>query len=143
MSDKARLKTTHPLYWVWKDMIKRCKNPRSPSYKNYGRRGIKICDRWDSFWLFVEDMGPRPSGTSIDRINNDGDYEPSNCRWATSIMQIMNSRTPIRVAHKGKIMCLAEWAREFGIHPSALSHRIKNHGIKKAMQMGHKSRRAP
>jgi hypothetical protein len=83
----------HPLNHKWVTMRQRCMNPKSGGYKWYGARGIKICKRWDDFAKFVEDMGPRPSPThSLERINNDGDYKPSNCRWATPHEQLIDYR---------------------------------------------------
>jgi hypothetical protein len=81
-----------PEYHSWSGMIQRCTNPGNPSYANYGGRGITVCERWRSFKDFLLDMGRRPKGTSIDRIDNDGSYEPGNCRWATRTVQNSNKR---------------------------------------------------
>lgn len=83
----------YPEYWVWIAMRHRCNCKKSRVYKYYGGRGIKICSRWKSFDNFIKDMGFRPSSShSLDRINVNGDYEPSNCRWASSLTQILNRR---------------------------------------------------
>jgi hypothetical protein len=82
-----------PAYSSWKAMRYRCLNPSSPKYRYYGGRGIRICARWESFDNFLDDMGPRPEGTTLDRFpNGDGDYEPANCRWATKAQQVANTR---------------------------------------------------
>jgi hypothetical protein len=81
-------------YRTWGDMISRCYNPNHPDYKNYGGRGILVCNRWMRFENFFEDMGKRPTGLQLDRINNDGNYTPTNCRWATRSVQ-MNNRRPV------------------------------------------------
>ena len=83
----------HELYTTYHGMKTRCTNPRSKDYKNYGGRGISVCSEWDaSFELFVHDMGTRPDGCSIDRIDNDGNYEPNNCKWSTKTEQASNRR---------------------------------------------------
>lgn len=84
--------TKHPSYGSWRSMISRCNNPNNWDYYNYGGRGIIVCDRWLNFDNFVEDMGPKPEGFSIDRINPNGNYEKSNCRWASPIDQTNNRR---------------------------------------------------
>ena len=86
----------HPLYRTWVMMRVRCLNPHAHAFEHYGGRGIKIDPRWDDFAVFVADMGERPMGTTLDRVNNDGDYTPSNCRWATAREQRANQRKVVR-----------------------------------------------
>jgi hypothetical protein len=89
-------------YNSWKEMRKRCTNKNRKEYRDYGARGIKVCARWNDFRTFLSDMGPRPKGTTLDRINNDGDYEPGNCRWATYLEQNRNRRASATQTHCGR-----------------------------------------
>lgn len=105
-------------------MIQRCHNPNSPKFHHYGGRGIEVCQRWrESFDAFLEDMGPRPSPEhEIDRIDNDGNYEPGNCRWATRREQMENTRRTRLVTIDGETKCIARWGRELGV--STFKYRI-------------------
>ena len=90
MSNKRLGLSKHPLYRAWAGMVNRCTNPNNSHYHLYGGRGIKVCDRWRTFKNFLDDMGERPEGMSLDRIDPLGDYENSNCRWATPLEQRLN-----------------------------------------------------
>jgi hypothetical protein len=97
MDGKGSATTCHPLYDLWKGMIQRCENPNRIGYSRYGARGIAVCPRWrKSFASFVEDMGPRPEGMTLDRIDPNGDYEPDNCRWTTWAVQANNKASALR-----------------------------------------------
>jgi hypothetical protein len=114
-----------PEYHVWRQMLRRCSNPRSAQYKDYGGRGIAVCPRWDSFEAFLSDMSRRPSPHhSLDRIDVDGGYCPENCRWATRIEQNNNARSNIILTFQGKTMNLAQWARSTGIDEWTLRSRL-------------------
>ena len=108
-------KNPHPLYNVWQSMRGRCLNPNYRQWNDYGGRGIKICSRWDDFHAFVEDMGPRPEGYSIDRIDNDADYSPGNCRWASRKQQQRNQRRAVYVEIEGKRYRAIDLAEKVGV----------------------------
>jgi hypothetical protein len=120
-------KSNSPEYMAWRSCRERCNNPNIPGYRNYGGRGITICDRWlNSFENFYADMGPRPSPKhSLDRIDNDGNYEPGNCRWATTKQQSRNRRNNIIVTYDGDDMCLRDFANLVGKNPNLLTKRVK------------------
>lgn len=114
--------------WCW--MIKRCYCERDNNYKNYGGRGIRICDRWrgrDGFANFYADMGPRPSKKhSIERKNNDGDYCPENCVWATMVQQARNTRKNRRITFRGLTRTLVEWRDSTGLTTDTIRRRLKD-----------------
>lgn len=117
-------KTTE--YCSWKEMHRRCYNKNYKEYRNYGGRGIKICDEWiHSFTNFLNDMGKKPTpDCTIDRINNDGDYEKSNCRWATPMTQGNNTRKVKLITHDGKTLSIRGWAREVGMPYPTLQKKL-------------------
>lgn len=114
-------------YESWQGMKNRCKNPSHMSWPRYGGRGIKVCPQWvDSFETFLKDMGPKPTEEhSIDRIDNDGNYEPGNCRWATSEEQHFNRADTVLVTARGKTMNVREWAEETGLNERTIRTRIR------------------
>jgi hypothetical protein len=116
-----------PEFSAWIGMKERCRNPRTKSFSRYGGRGITVCDRWrESFAAFLADMGPRPSPVhSIDRINNDGNYEPNNCRWATRREQSRNRGDNIVITINGESLCAVDWAERAGIPVSVITGRIR------------------
>jgi hypothetical protein len=115
-----------PEYNTWCHMISRCHDSENDSYENYGGRGIVVCDRWRySFECFLADMGKRPPKTSLDRVDNSGNYEPGNCRWATRLEQNRNTRKNVRYTVNGETLHLAEWARRLNVRASVLSDRLK------------------
>lgn len=99
-------------YYCWHSMIKRCTKPNNKAYKNYGGRGIKVCNKWMKFENFLKNMGECPKGMSLDRINNNGNYCKSNCRWTTYNKQNRNKRNNINITFKNKTQCLTDWAKE-------------------------------
>lgn len=116
-----------PEYRIWSGMRRRCNNRRDKSFRNYGGRGIKVCERWGDFRLFLADMGFRPSSLhSIDRINNDGDYEPKNCRWASEEVQRSNTSRNKYLTRDGRTQTIRQWATELGLSKSTLRTRLQS-----------------
>ena len=115
-----------PEYRCWQSIRDRCYNPNNRDYAMYGGRGIAVCKRWrESSAAFLADMGPKPSPEhSIDRIDNDGDYSPENCRWATPAEQARNRKSSRLLTHNGETMTVAEWAERLAIKPGTLSMRL-------------------
>lgn len=117
---------TSPAYRSWLAMKKRCTDKTHQNYHNYGGRGITICSRWlNSFIAFYDDMGDRPDGTTIDRIDPDGNYEPGNCRWATTRQQASNKRNGIHIVFDGESITLSELGVRFGIPQTTIYRRYK------------------
>lgn len=113
-------------YSTWTGMRERCNNSKSAAYAYYGGRGIKICERWQKFSNFLKDMGEKPSAEhSIDRINNNGNYEPGNCRWATVYQQARNRSNNVMVTHNGKTLCVSEWANKYNMKSTLLNYRLR------------------
>jgi hypothetical protein len=113
-------------YRIWRHMVARCRDDRNPAWSDYGGRGIVVCERWLQFDNFLADMGRRPPSQSLDRIDNNGHYEPGNVRWATDQQNANNRRSNWLVTLNGVTRTKAEWARELGLSRSGFSHRLKS-----------------
>lgn len=133
------------LYGVWANMKYRCYNPHCKAYKDYGGRGISVCPEWLSgftgFYSWAIGAGYK-EGLSIDRINNDGNYEPSNCRWVTMKIQSANRRNSSLYTFNGKTQGLKQWADEYGMHYGTLSGRVKELGMPLSKALAQPLRRA-
>lgn len=112
-------------YKVWADMIQRCENPNNSAYKNYGSRGITVCKEWHDFVVFYADMGDPPTDLTLERIDNDENYEPSNCCWATRFEQRRNSRQNRLLTFQGKTQCFAAWVEELKISRATVYSRLR------------------
>ena len=129
--EKSKNHATHglsktPIYQTWSRMCTRCDNPNVDRYKNYGGRGIRVCDRWKKFENFYSDMGDIPGPEySLGRIDNNKDYCPENCRWETIEQQLNNTSRTIWIEHDGQRMSLSQWALKLGVPYSLLMNRYK------------------
>lgn len=130
LSSKKNTRTFHPLYSTYWNMRGRCYNKNIESYPRYGGKGIRVCERWlKDFWYFIYDMGEKPDGYSIDRINSKGNYTPNNCRWASLFVQNNNKSDNFMITAHGKTMTAAQWSKKTNIPRDTIISRIKVHGI--------------
>jgi len=112
------------IYSIWYHMLRRCRDPKVPSYPWYGGKGIKVCKRWQSFEKFLKDMGEPPSKYhTLDRIDNNKNYSPSNCKWATRKEQGLNTKRVHWITYAGKTQCMEDWANELGIPYGRIKYR--------------------
>jgi hypothetical protein len=134
----SQARTTHGLsatraYSTWKQMMARCYEPTAKGYESYGGRGIRVHPRWVTVGGFVADMGHPPEGRTLERINNDGNYEPANCRWGTPREQAQNRRSTRMVTYRGETLCAAEWARRIGVNRSTILRRLSRLPVDEAL----------
>jgi len=131
---EKKQKVNRKTWSTWYDMIKRCYNPKYKRYFAYGGRGISVCKEWrESYDNFFKDMGDKPDGYTIERINNDGNYEPSNCKWATPKEQAQNRRPNRNIMFNGKTQNISQWCQELGISHSALAKRLRTWDLATAL----------
>lgn len=117
------------IYKVWSGMISRCRTPSNTAYKNYGAKGVTVCEDWLKFENFYRDMGDPPfDRATLDRIDYSLGYCKDNVRWASYFEQSRNKSTNRLITYKGKTLCLADWAKELGLDKSTLSHRLQRWG---------------
>ena len=129
---KANGFSRNRIYIIWKNMLRRCYNTKVKGFKRYGGRGITVCEEWKNDFMSFYNWALRngyKENLSIDRVNNNSNYEPNNCRWTTALEQANNTRQNVRILYKGLDLTLAEWGRKIGIHPHSFSSRIKRYGI--------------
>ena len=131
--------TTHtsssPTYKSWHMMMQRCGNPNYSQYADYGGRGITVCNRWKTFQFFLQDMGLRPIGMTLDRKNNNKGYTLANCKWSTKVEQQRNQRSNNVWTYKGERKTVAEWAEQLGMKRHSLYMRVATYGwtVRKAL----------
>lgn len=109
---------------TWSGMLARCRNPNDTAYERYGGREIRVCERWLKFGAFYADMGPRPEGLTLERIDNNKGYEPGNCKWATRLDQARNRRSVIMITHNGETKNVSDWAKSIGVSKMTVHRRL-------------------
>lgn len=122
---KTHGRSRSPIYGIWCKMRDRCENPKNKDYPKWGGRGISVCARWKKFENFLSDMGERPERMTIERLDNDGDYEPSNCKWASRKEQAWNTSRNRYFEINGESLILSEWARRLGTSTDTIDFRLK------------------
>lgn len=122
--NKTHGKAATPIYYIWRSMMDRCHAPKSHAYSRYGGRGINVCERWQSFEDFYADMGDRPEGKSLERIDNNGDYSPENVVWADAKAQANNRRSNVILEHNGEKKTMQQWADQLGVKIQTIWARI-------------------
>lgn len=122
------------LHTTWINIRQRCTNPNAPAFRNYGARGITMCDRWSDLAAFAQDVGDPPTSEhTLDRIDNNRGYEPKNVRWATRKEQMQNVRYNVKITFDGETHVMSEWARKCGVTPSTMHYRIRKWGEVRAV----------
>ena len=122
--NKTHGKAATPIYYIWRSMMDRCHAPNSNAYSRYGGRGISVCERWQSFEGFYADMGDKPEGKSLERIDNNGDYSPENVVWADAKAQANNRRSNVILEHNGEKKTMQQWADQLGVKIGTIWARI-------------------
>lgn len=125
-----------PTYFSWRSMRYRCRSPKSHGYPHYGGRGITYCARWESFDNFYDDMGERPPGRSLDRIDVNGHYSPENCKWSTLREQLNNQRRSRHISHAGETKTIGMWAEGLGLQFGTLWRRLQRMPPERALRTG-------
>ena len=126
-----------PEYHIWLQMKQRCRNPKHKDYEHYGARGIHVCNEWNDFRIFIQDMGRKPPGQTLERINNNLGYSAANCRWATHKEQCNNSRKNHYIEINGTLVTLKQLSEQTGLNYSTLRSRVyKGYPIEKILYLG-------
>lgn len=119
----------HPLFKTWRNMRGRCEDPAHISFPNYGARGISVCERWRKFRNFADDMGARPEGHSLERVNNAGNYERKNCRWASVADQKRNTKRNVFLTAGGFTLCQKDWSEKLRASEMTIRRHLRSDGV--------------